>query len=191
LRMEIEISVRKALCSLILITSFMGSDFAIGAPPSSDSGAESGSSRHNRENSSYTLGIEASLLLIYGFNFSAGYIVSPDTMIEIYRETSPIVLFTNEPDRGYMSGLKFRFFFGNSFNVALSPYYRLIDMSGNAPRNHVGVSTSIGNRWQWENTYFGLDWLGAATDRRVVSGKITNKESGFPILFKFTFGAAI
>ena len=136
----------------------------------------------------FSAGIEVSALLLFACNFSLGYIVDPDLTIEAYRETPTYTPFSYPPDRGYMLGLKMRHFFGNSFNLAWSPYYRLIDYAGDAPAKHVGISGSIGNRWRFEHAYFGIDWLGGGTDRRVVSGTISKKESGFGILLRLAFG---
>lgn len=142
-----------------------------------------------REVSKISLGVEASILLTYVANLTLGYNVSPTLTLEIYRETPTLTLFVGpETERGYISGVKFRYFTGNSFNLSFSPYYRLIDYAGKAPRHHFGLSGAIGNRWQWDHAYFGVDWIGAAVDRRVVSGSLTKKESGFPIFLKMAFG---
>jgi hypothetical protein len=56
---------------------------------------------------------------------------------------------------------------------------------------HIGISAAIGHRFRHENAYFGLEWLGGGTDRRIESGKITAKESGFVIFLRLAFGAYI
>jgi len=139
----------------------------------------------------FSAGIEVSALGLFTGNFSLGYIVDSSLAIEAYRETPTYSFFSYPPDRGYMAGIKLRHFLGNSFNVAWSLYYRRIDYAGEAPANHVGISASLGNRWRHERAYFGFDWLGGGTDRRVVSGAITKKESGFGILLRLAFGAYI
>jgi hypothetical protein len=143
------------------------------------------------ESKKFSAGIEVSALGLFAGNFSLGYIVDPSLAIEAYRETPTYSFFSFPPDRGYMAGIKLRHFLGNSFNVAWSPYYRRIDYAGEAPANHVGISASIGNRWRHERAYFGFDWLGGGADRRVVSGEITKKESGFGILLRLAFGTYI
>lgn len=58
-----------------------------------------------------------------------------------------------------------RYFFGNSFNVLGSIFWKQhskFDISTNQTYffKDYGVGFSIGNEWQWENFTMGFDWIG-------------------------------
>jgi hypothetical protein len=138
----------------------------------------------------FSAGIEVSALGVYSGGLYLGYINDESSAIELYRESSPLTGSSPLNDRGYIQGVKFRHFLSSNLNVSWSPYYRLVDNYESLDR-HIGISAAIGHRFRHENAYFGVEWLGGGTDRRIESGKITDKESGFVIFFRLAFGAYI
>jgi hypothetical protein len=138
----------------------------------------------------FSAGIEVSALVVYSGGLYLGYINDESLAIELYRESPPLTGSKPVNDRGYIQGVKFRHFLSRDLNLSWSPYYRLIDNFESLDR-HIGISAAIGHRFRHENAYFGVEWLGGGTDRRIESGKITDKESGFVIFFRLAFGAYI
>lgn len=136
----------------------------------------------------FSAGIEVSALGVYSGGAYLGYVRDEDLVIELYRESAPLTGSSPPNDRGYIAGVKFRHFIAGNLNVSWSPYYRLVDSYGESLDRHVGISAAIGHRFRTENAYFGVEWLGGGIDRKVVSGTITDKESGFGILLRLAVG---
>jgi hypothetical protein len=139
----------------------------------------------------FSAGIEVSALGVYSGGAYLGYVRDEDFAIELYRESAPLSGSSPADDRGYIAGVKFRHFIAGNLNVSWSPYYRLVDSYGESLDRHVGISAAIGHRFRTENAYFGVEWLGGGTDRKIVSGTITGEESGFIILLRLAFGTYI
>jgi hypothetical protein len=174
------------IAAFALFATAMATDEEIDTARSSDD-----SSSSERAKVAFNIGVE----LYLGANLSAGYQVNKGTALEAFVETGPLALFTpcavgeKRIDGGFIAGARFRQFLGNSLNFTVAPYYRDIKIqcrftnNGKRPRsvdgsfpaigatrtiddkNSLGVSASIGNRWQWQHFYLGAEWLGIGVDQ--------------------------
>lgn len=185
---------------------------------SDSSGSADDSSTAARAKVKFNIGAE----LYLGANLSAGYQVNRDTAIEVFAESPPLSVFTpcgpgeTTIDGGYVGGARFRRYLGNSVNFTVSPYYRKAKTqcrwrgSSSAHRtdgpdpavgttrtiddqNSLGLSTSIGNRWQWRHFYLGAEWLGLGLDEsfKFLNHAETRDESKAKVIFlRFVLGAS-
>lgn len=140
----------------------------------------------NRENLKYqlTTGIIGTEYIKYPITISAGYFIHPYGILTLRYST------LNHSDKygAYKMNavtIGYRRFFGNSFNVMPTIYYKRNTADMYVEGNHPYVSGSnnliyedfgsgfrIGNEWQWQNFTMGCDWFGL----NLKSVKLNHKE---------------
>ena len=175
-----------------------------------------GSSAENRKKIMASVGME----LYFGHSYVLGYQIKPDINLELWHEKLDYAGLFSACGYGLyrnstFTGLRGRFYFGNSFNVSGFSYYKrekytcgfrnrvTTDSNGtqtevksgsSLDRDYaaVGIGFSLGNRWQWENFYIGGEWFGLGSDT-VVKNYHTNKaaDGAKLILSRLTIGASI
>jgi hypothetical protein len=148
------------------------------------------SSSSARSQIAYSAGVE----LYLGVSLAGSYQINRDTAAELFWETRPLDFWSgcavgeSAKSSGYLTGARLRRYFGNSFNVTLGPYVRRdethCEWTGRnatprgesatpavgssrllTDRRGLGITASVGNRWQWRRFYLGAEWLGLGLDR--------------------------
>lgn len=133
-----------------------------------------GTSQGNRVNLTYqvTAGIIGTEYIKYPITLSAGYYLHPYGILTLRYSA----LNTSDDHGAYKMRavtIGYRRFFGNSFNIMPTIYYKrnTADMyaEGNKPYvvgsnnlvyEDIGTGFRVGNEWQWTNFTMGCDWFG-------------------------------
>ena len=135
------------------------------------------SSLGNRQNKKYQVmagvGNEFSMA---AFTLSGGYFINPSEVITFrysrITQNDETEALSNELDKLRAYTLGYKKFFGNSFNIQPTLYYRksstdlvmegFVKSTGtpNLIYDDVGIGFRIGNEWQWDNFVMGADWFG-------------------------------
>ena len=138
------------------------------------------SSSENRENLTFQFAgafLGREYLKLNSVTASLAYYTSPDEMLSLrytnYKSTDP-----GEVIRLDVLTLGYRMFFGNSFNIMPSLYYKSSALSNgsrskfnssgnlvlqsnvNATYKDLGIGFRLGNEWQWKHFVMGCDWFG-------------------------------
>lgn len=177
---------------------------------------EKNKQKEKKHRPSFNLGLEVFL----GASFTLGYQFKYEQSYEAYLETQPLrssscggSIFTNPSistanRNGWITGLRWRRFIGESFNIALGPYFRREFLScyslNNDNNDHnefieiddynLGISVSVGHRWRWDNFYLGFEWIGGGYDfslPRLSSSKANKSFSYRLILLRFALGVSV
>lgn len=133
-----------------------------------------GTSQSNRKILKYqiTAGILGTEYIKYPITISAGYYIHPDGILTLrYSQL-------NHSDEWGAYKMKavtigYRRFFGNSFNIMPTIYYKrntgdfytegphsYVVGSNNLIYEDIGTGFRVGNEWQWQNFTMGCDWFG-------------------------------
>lgn len=128
----------------------------------------------NRKNLKYQIaaGIIGTEYIKYPITLSVGYYIHSDGILSLRYSA------LNHSDKWGAYKMKavtlgYRRFFGNSFNVMPSIYYKrntadfytegsypYVLGSNNLIYEDIGTGFRVGNEWQWQNFTMGCDWFG-------------------------------
>ena len=135
---------------------------------------DSNSSMENRKALQYQMaaGIIGREYIGSPLTVSLGYFINPDSILNLRYS----VLNSGRDDKAAQRmravTLGYRHFFGNSFNIMPTVYYRrntsdyknegsfIVFGPSNLIYEDVGIGFRLGNEWQWENFTMGCDWFG-------------------------------
>ncbi len=111
----------------------------------------------------WTVGAE----LYLGLSLTAGWRINDKWAAEIFGETARATLFVpcGGGDKGYHAGWRMRRFIGDSLNFNIANFIRDEHYDCIPHTRSLGVSASFGNRWELNNFYLGMEWLGLGIDR--------------------------
>lgn len=133
-----------------------------------------GTSQGNRKNLKYQIvaGILGTEYIKYPITISAGYYIQPYGVLTLrYSQL-------NHSDKwgAYKMNavtIGYRRFYGNSFNIMPTIYYKrntadfytegshpYVVGSNNLIYEDIGMGFRLGNEWQWQNFTMGCDWFG-------------------------------
>jgi hypothetical protein len=156
--------------------------------------------------------------LYFGYEFDLGYQLTENQDLELwYDKNAYIPLFYgcngSEGHESFYTGLRYRLFLGNSFNISGLAYYdrrkefcdlTFVDSTlGKKPtavHNDVndydehgfGLGFSLGNRWQFPHFYIGGEWIGIGLSQpfKQKLGRSNSDLRAKLILSRFTIGTA-
>ena len=148
-------------------------------PPHAPEGSVAGehhSEAARRDKVAYVGGEYGLGLLFPAAGFEAGYFMTPEVTVGLNYLQSSVKVGTASVKISLMA-VRLNYYFGNSLYVGFGAARRAIDFAftldqamPSSPSDsgykvaasvaNIGADIGIGNRWQWSNVWFGIEWLG-------------------------------
>lgn len=169
---------------------------------STDKNEKPDESKYNREKKQYQIAVGFLGMEYIGspLTLSLGYYLNPNSLLLLrYSSYNGNDVDDRAAQKLRATTLGFRQFFGNSFNVMPTLYYRrntadyfkegtmTIIGPTNLVYEDIGMGFRVGNEWQWDNFTMGCDWFGI---NRTIK-ELNKKESGLGVINDITLQKAV